>query len=234
MAVDWMVEAREYRAGVLPARTLLSPNGQPVYVRILNCSTTPCTMPARDLLTTAEAVKKQNVAELTNQKNEEDIYEHVQCLIDDLPSCLTAEERWRASEFIRRYAHVFSKSATDLGRNRMMPNCIHTGDHPPIKQTMRRQPYAHLSEIERNVQELLTSKVIEPATSPWASDVLLVKNKDGTWRFCADYRKLNDLTRKKAYPLPCIDTCLESLGRFMFFLDSGFTSRILVDGIRSS
>jgi predicted aspartyl protease len=217
MAVDWMVEPREYRVGVLLARTLLSPNGQQAYVRVLNCGTTPCTVPAGDLLTTAEAVEKQNVVEPTNQQNEEDEYEHVQCLIDDLPSCLTAEERWRASEFIRRYAHVFSKSATDLGRNRMMPHCIDTGDHPPIKQPMRRHPYAHLSEIERNVQELLASKVIEPATSPWASNVLLVKKKDGTWRFCVDYRKLNDLTRKEAYPLPRIDTCLESLGGSCYF-----------------
>jgi hypothetical protein len=82
---------------------------------------------------------------------------------------------------------------------------------------MRQHPYAHLDEIERNVQELLAAKVIEPATSPWASNVLLVKKKDGTWRFCVDYRKLNDLTKKEAYPLPRIDTCLESHGGSSYF-----------------
>jgi hypothetical protein len=88
-----MVEPREYRAGVPLASTLLSPNEQQAYVRVLNCSTTPCTVPAGDLPTMAEAVEKQNVAEPTNQQNEEGVYEHVQCLMDDLPSCLTAEER---------------------------------------------------------------------------------------------------------------------------------------------
>ena len=82
---------------------------------------------------------------------------------------------------------------------------------------MRRHPYAMLPEIERNVQELLAAKVIEPATSPWASNVLLVKKRDGTWRFCLDYRHLNNVTRKEAYPLPRIDTCLESLGGSCYF-----------------
>jgi hypothetical protein len=104
-----------------------------------------------------------------------------------------------------------------LGRNNLQPHRIDTGDHPPIKQAMRRQPYAHIEEIERNIQELLAADIIEPAVSPWASNVLLVKKKDGTWRFCVDYRKLNDVTRKEAYPLPRIDMCLESLGNSGYF-----------------
>jgi hypothetical protein len=62
VTVNWMVESREYRTGVPLARTLLSPDGQKGYVRVLNCATTPCTVPAGDLLTTAKAVEKQNVA----------------------------------------------------------------------------------------------------------------------------------------------------------------------------
>ncbi len=65
MTVDWMVEPREYRNGVLFARTLLSSDGQQAYVRVLNCGTTSCTVPAGDLLSTAEAVGKQNVVEPT-------------------------------------------------------------------------------------------------------------------------------------------------------------------------
>ncbi|HSN23183.1 MAG TPA: reverse transcriptase family protein, partial [Methylomicrobium sp.] len=144
-------------------------------------------------------------------------YEHVQCLIDELPSSLTDDEKRKAANFIRRYAHAFSKSATDLGRNSMHPHRIDTGDHAPIKQQLRRQPYAHLPEIERNVQELLDAGVIEPASSPWASNVLLVKKKDGSWRFCVDYRRLNDVTKKEAYPLPRIESCLESLGGAKYF-----------------
>jgi hypothetical protein len=138
-------------------------------------------------------------------------------LIDDLPDYLNQQERQKATEFIRRHVSVVSKSATDLVRNRMRPHRIDTGDYQTIKEPMRRHPYAHIPIIESNVQELLAAKVIEPAASPWASNVLLVQKKDDTWRFCVDYRKLNDVTRKEAYPLPRIDSCLECLGGSRYF-----------------
>jgi hypothetical protein len=80
--------------------------------------------------------------------------EHVQVLIDALPSVLSDEKGQEASRFIGSYAHVFSKSAIDLGRNVMLPQKINTGDHPPVRQPLRRQPQAYQEEIERNVQEL--------------------------------------------------------------------------------
>ncbi|KAK6171893.1 hypothetical protein SNE40_018316 [Patella caerulea] len=71
--------------------------------------------------------------------------------------------------------------------------------------------------MDKMVDEMLTSGVIEPSCGPWASPVVLVKKSDGTLRFCVDYRKLNSLTIKDAYPLPRIDETLDALSGVKWF-----------------
>ena len=59
--------------------------------------------------------------------------------------------------------------------------------------------------------------IVELAISPWSSNVVLVRKKDGGLRFCVDFRQLNSLTVKDSYALPCTDMCLEALGGARFF-----------------
>ena len=59
--------------------------------------------------------------------------------------------------------------------------------------------------------------VIQPSTSPWASPIVLVQKKDGSLRFCVDYRHLNSVTKVDTYPLPRIDDLLDQLGRAKYF-----------------
>ncbi|WVZ74595.1 hypothetical protein U9M48_022759 [Paspalum notatum var. saurae] len=85
----------------------------------------------------------------------------------------------------------------------------------------RLRPYrynpAQKDEIERQVCELLKNDLIQPSSSPFASPVLLVKKKDGDWRLCVDYRRLNALTVKNKYPLPVIDELLDELAGARWF-----------------
>ena len=75
----------------------------------------------------------------------------------------------------------------------------------PISQPPYRMAPAELIELKKQLQELLEKKFIRLSTSPWGAPILFVKKKDGSFRMCIDYRKLNQLTIKKKYPLPRID-----------------------------
>ncbi|UYV69952.1 hypothetical protein LAZ67_7001313 [Cordylochernes scorpioides] len=94
---------------------------------------------------------------------------------------------------------------------------IHTGDHPPIKQRPYRVSKREREIMQKEVDTMLEIKVIQPSESPWSAPVVLVKKKDGTWRFCADFRRLNHITKKDVYPLPRVDDVLDHLSSARYY-----------------
>ena len=64
---------------------------------------------------------------------------------------------------------------------------------------------------------MLKKDVVQPSSSPWASPIVVVQKKDGSYRFCVDYHKINTITRKDAYPLPRIDDTIEALSGSQWF-----------------
>ncbi|GBM82950.1 Transposon Ty3-G Gag-Pol polyprotein [Araneus ventricosus] len=92
----------------------------------------------------------------------------------------------------------------------MTQHRINTVNHPPIKQYPRRLPLAKKEEAERLVKEMVDNGITEESSGHWASPIVLVKKKDGSTRFCVDYRKLNEITIKDSYHLPRIDGTLDA------------------------
>jgi hypothetical protein len=94
---------------------------------------------------------------------------------------------------------------------------IDTEENKPFKLRPRRLPSAMTEVVDKEIQEMLENNVISPSESPWSSAIVLVKKKDGSIRFCIDYRTLNLKTKKDSYPLPRIDNCLEALQGSKYF-----------------
>ena len=88
---------------------------------------------------------------------------------------------------------------------------LETGTNP-IQSMSYRQGPAMRTRAKAEIRKMRDAGVIEPATSEWASPIVLVPEKDDSLRFCVDYRRLNAKTVPDAYPLPRIDDCLNSLG----------------------
>ena len=87
----------------------------------------------------------------------------------------------------------------------------------PIRQPMHRLSEALKTTVDSQVQNMLQNDIIQPSHSPWSSPIVMVKKKDGTWRFCVDYRKVNAITHHDAHPLPRIDATLDSLAGSTLF-----------------
>ena len=72
-------------------------------------------------------------------------------------------------------------------------------------------------QARKLIEDMLKHEIVQPSSSPWASPVVIATKKDGSLRFCVDYRKLNSITRKDAYPLPRIDDSLDALNGSKWF-----------------
>ena len=81
----------------------------------------------------------------------------------------------------------------------------------PVNVRPYRYPPAIKDEIERQITTMLNSGIVQPSQSPFSSSVLLVKKKDGTYRFCVDFRHLNAITVKAKCPVPVIEELLDEL-----------------------
>ena len=112
---------------------------------------------------------------------------------------------------VAEFRRTFAKDDTELGLTNLVEHKIDTGESKPIKLPAYKTTPVKLVEIKRQVQQMLDLDIIQPSKSDWSAPVVLVGKKDGSSRFCVDFRKLNSVTKKDAFPLPLIDQILDCL-----------------------
>ena len=111
-------------------------------------------------------------------------------------------------ELVHEFSDVFALNDTELGCTDLLKHSIDTNATPPIRQQPYRTPFVKRAVMRTMIQNMQKQGVIQASCSPWASPVVLVPKKDGSQRFCVDYRRLNSVTRKDVYPLSRVDDLL--------------------------
>lgn len=111
------------------------------------------------------------------------------------------EQKKLFAGFLVDFQDVFTEEIV-AGNCDTVKYAINLIDSNPIKQVPRRIPFHMREEVDRIIEEMSHQGVIEESQSPWVSPAVMVRKKDGTIRFCVDYRKLNAVTKKDSYPMP--------------------------------
>ncbi|XP_050553710.1 uncharacterized protein LOC126911298 [Spodoptera frugiperda] len=132
---------------------------------------------------------------------------------------LPPEHRNALNAFLRSRANQFAADGppTDFACHKIK---VRENQEPLASPPYRLSP-SKKEALEKELQKLLSADVIEECESPWASNVVLVKKKDGSYRLCVDYRKLNAVTEPDRYPLPRIEDVLHAAktSKYMSTLD---------------
>ena len=121
----------------------------------------------------------------------QDLSPELKALLNKTAHNLTLSQMEDVEQLLRQYSGLFATKNSDLGRTSVVKHNINTGDARPVKQPLRRIPAHMTKEVNSQNDEMISKGVIEPSTSPWASNIVLVKKKDGSTRICIDYRRLN-------------------------------------------
>ena len=147
----------------------------------------------------------------------DDIPEHLKPMVDNASTDLNEAQKAHLYKIIYHNQDIFLGPDGKLGRTPLVQHSIDTGNAKPIRARAYKPALKRKAVIEEQLEQMLEGDQIEPSDSPWASPVVLVTKKDGSPRFCVDYRGLNSVTKKDSYPIPNITDCIDSLSGAKWF-----------------
>lgn len=223
---SWATQSSEMRPGFFVARTVLPNRANDLPVKVVNTNNHPITIGKNSVVSLLEPLSPLTPNAQGCVQNIEEEDELIESLMSKIDDSVTDDVRTRLRAILKRHSNVFSKNEWDLGWTDIVIHKIDTGNSKPIRQQLRRYPPAHNEAIDKHLEDMLQQGIIQPAASPWASNIVLAKKKDGSLRCCIDYRQVNEVTRKDAYPLPRTDACLDAMSGSSIFstfdMRSGF------------
>ena len=188
-------------------------NNSELMVNLSNLTTNSVTISPKAILGKVQPVTvDESVFEKIEKKTSKKIFEEIH-----IDSKLTSEQNEQVESLLKKHIDVFSTHDADIGDCNMIRHRIDLIDPTPFKQKHRRIPPAMIDEVRKHIEELLSSGVIRKSKSPWCSNVVLVRKKNGKLRLCVDYRMLNKKTVKDSYALPRVEEIFDVLNGSKLF-----------------
>lgn len=198
-------------------------SGDGVHVRLMNLTDQDIKLHKNTLVAKCIEVNDVKSETVSNgmcmcQSNESSGFpKHLEKLFEDSCVNLNSDQREKVWQILNENQNTFSRNSSDIGRTSLIIHKIDTQGANPIKQRPRRVPFAKQEIVKNSVKDMLDAGKIETSNGPWVSPVVVVTKKDGSVRFCLDYRKINDVTVKDSQPLPRIDDSLDALSGSKWF-----------------
>ena len=123
------------------------------------------------------------------------------------------ETALKAKQLLMEFHHIFCLEKNEMGCTDATEHVIELlpEQDEPFKERFRRIVPQEVEEVHQHIQEMLDGGAIQPSQSPWCNAIVLVQKKDGTLRFCIDFRHLNACTKKDSYLIPKYLETMESL-----------------------
>ena len=196
-------------------------------VRIFNMSAKVVRVPKKAVLCDLHKVKvlrsvdpfqfDEDQANLFSQTVEEKKFDLADIGISLKESCLSSEETEKIKPLFEKWQNVFSKGPLDLRHTNVVEHGINLSNATPFKDPFRSISPSLIEDVREHLNEMLELSAIRESQSPFSSNVVIVRKKDGSIRYCMDYRKLNSRTIRDAYAIPRIQDSLQLLASSKYF-----------------
>ena len=200
------------------ARTLVNVNEKAYPCRVINPTEKEIKLKPKTVVGTLSSVRIENEEKLKNKNlkksNKTVAQKRKELEAKSISLEGTAVQGKDLEELIcllHENIDLFATSIAELPGCGVYKHRIETGNNPPVQQRSFRHSPEEQKEISRQCQEMEQAGIIVKSDTPYSSRVILVKKRDGTRRFCVDYRLLNSQTALTNWPLPVFEDVLDNL-----------------------
>lgn len=184
-------------------------------ITVSNLTTNSVVISPRSILCELQPVKIED--KIVNEPEDNSFHDVIGKVTIDTSNYLTEDQHLQIKALLLKHIDIFSKNDTDIGHCTKVKHRIDLVDDIPFKQRHRRIPPHMIEEVRNHLENLLSAGIIQKSKSPWASNIVLVRKKNGSLRVCIDYRQLNSKSVKDSYSLPRIEEVFDVLHGSKYF-----------------